>query len=102
MRTAVLTLTGTLFLALGAGAGDGTITRKQLTQVLQSAQLKLRDVEFLYEGRIKRLRAPDTSLVPPQLRRNESSVDSLSGFYQGTFAYRRDQAAHLDLYVQRE
>ncbi len=75
------------------GSLDATdITPERLAVLVRDQWQELDDVEFIYEGSMyHRYRK---TKVPP------GAHDPFEESYQGAFAYRRDDAAHIDVYVQ--
>ncbi|MFO0953091.1 MAG: hypothetical protein U0835_18445 [Isosphaeraceae bacterium] len=79
---------------------DLDLTRGAILDVLEASQFGVHDFEFRYEGHFRRLQPPDGSGMPKPLldaaKRNASQEVDLN--FQGTFAYRNDGSAHVDVY----
>ncbi|RUL81428.1 hypothetical protein [Tautonia sociabilis] len=85
-----------------ADARRDTIARQDLRALLLAAQADLRDVEFLYEGGLRKLQNLDYHRVPPENRSpTPRGPDHVTAF-QGKFAYRNETFAHLDHYLWDE
>ncbi len=81
-------------------AEDGRVEREQLVDLLQSLHSEIRDFEYRFEGEHRRLQEMDYSTLPEPIRaatrQNPTLNQSLD--FQGTIAFRRDEAAHLAVY----
>lgn len=92
------TLIKSLVLAISCAEAADEVSRQDLLQVLHASDEPLHDLEFVYEGSLRVLAAPDWDRVPP---RNRLPGDPLKRRmeFQGRFAMQSPDLAHLDLFV---
>ncbi len=75
------------------------IERADLIKLLRSFRAEIVDMEFIYEGKLRVLAAPDFEKVPAQVRRGKARNRDRPISFQGRFAMRGDDNAHLDVYT---
>lgn len=72
-----------------AHPADDVVSRDQLTRILKSTWSDVKDVEFIYEGRMTCLDRAD-----------EATAKTFDQDFQGTFAFRQDSSIHIFAYVR--